>query len=285
MRGLFDHHGLSSAFVLLGLVVSGCSLIDLDGLENGAGGGAASATSATSTTATGVSSASVGTGGAAPGPYETAVLADSPLAYFRFEDSTAATCSNQLQGSGIACSYPDHGFSQGAKGTVGSGICFDSKDALLQFSGPLDFPGDVPFTMELWIDVSSSMSGQGGEIFSDMMDPGEMRTGTWLLLGNDDVPFSETWINGNHYLYTHGTMPISFGKWVQVVLTHSDVDHLYIDTQPTDGGVVNGGYQRVTNGVPLSIGGLVGCVDELSIYDHALGTDRIAVHFAAGSTP
>lgn len=281
--------GRPIAFVAWVAGASACTLaFPLDELQHGTGAAGVTtsqgpASGATTTQASGMTGNAVSSGaGGSASLYASTVLADQPMAHFRFEDAVGATCHNEVDGSPITCVYPSAEATAGASGADGRSLCFSTNQPTASLFGGLDFPDDVPFTLELWVNVAASMSGASFPLFENMKDPGGQRTGTWLLVGPDDVPFSETWVAGVHYLYTHATTPLPFDTWVQIVLTHSDVDHLFINAAPAPGGFVMEGLKRAATGVPFSLGGFVGCVDEFSAYDHELAADRIAAHFAAG---
>jgi hypothetical protein len=226
-----------------------------------------------------------GTGGGGTTAYSASVLSDGPIAYFRFEDAAGPSCINEIDGSPISCIYPTVDVTLRAPGADGAGHCLSADTALTNVFGPLDFPDDVPFTIELWVRAEPSLEGSSFTLFSDMGDPSDLmgRTGTWLLVDDARTPFSQTWVDGEHTLYTNGksVLKLPLGQWVHVALQHSDIDRLFVDLQTADNGSLDGYLPRKVNDVPLSLGGFVGCVDELAIYDVALPADRLAAHVAA----
>ncbi len=257
----------------------GCSLgADLSGFSSGGSqeNGPADAGAEASSSSAEASALEAGEAGAATSPYVRAVRDDGPIAYFRFEESGGQICANEIAGSPISCLYPSSKVTYGATGAVGRCARFEDFLVRTTLAGPTDFPNDVPFTIELWAMVDTF--GDEHSIFAQMS--GSPRTGTWLLWDDTKV-VSETWVGEQHYLgaLLEGTLPLK--RFVHLALVHSDKDNIYVDGIPGYGYVVTNGLKRAATGVPFQLGSFVGCVDELAIYDKALGGDRFAVHMAA----
>src|SRR4051812_9334389 len=75
----------------------------------------------------------------AAGVYRSLVLSDGPVAYFRFEETSGATCKNEVPGSTVSCAYPASGIVRGGAGAFGAAVCFENRDALVTFIGPTEF--------------------------------------------------------------------------------------------------------------------------------------------------
>lgn len=217
------------------------------------------------------------------------VMSDGPIAYFRLADATSAA-KNEIAGSAIGAVYPGSGATRGVPGALSGSadgaLRFDTVGARLGLLGPVDFLGDVPFTVEAWVKLDDF---SGGDIAEDMGFPlGGQRTG-WIFFLHavgDAYNFrTEMWNDGVIFLYTEHARPATTSSFHHVVLYHSDVDHidhLMVDGVTSAGGFTgNGVGERAVNGATLSWGGFRGTLDELAIYDKVLPQDRIRTHYSA----
>ena len=139
---------LLAALVVAVVAVSGCSLVSLDGLSGGLG---------PSDGSTGGSEA-----GAVAG-YPGQVLADAPLAYWRFDELTGTTAADS-SGHGNDATY-EGGITLGASGAIaGDGDTAATFDGLTGFVTAGDrfaFAGQTPFSIEAWVSVQSRSTYAG----------------------------------------------------------------------------------------------------------------------------
>ncbi|MBX3259828.1 MAG: hypothetical protein KF782_09055 [Labilithrix sp.] len=218
------------------------------------------------------------------------VVSDGPVAYFRLSDATPEA-KNEIAGSAIGAIYPASGATRAAPGALAGSadgaLRFDALDARLALSGPVDFLGDVPFTVEAWVKLDDF---SGTDIAEDMLFPGGGggRTGWTLFLRPEGAQFqlrTEMWTDGVIFLYTQHLNPVSTSSFHHVVVFHSDVDHLdhlVVDGITSAGGFTgNGVGERVANGTTLSWGGFRGTLDELAIYDKVLPQERVLKHLSS----
>lgn len=216
------------------------------------------------------------------------VMSDQPIAYFRLADSTAS-CKNEIDGSPITGVYPTAGVTRNVPGALSSSsdgaLRFDDAAARLTVAGALDFPGDQPFTIEAWVRLDELPTTSSFDIACDSTFTPGARTG-WLLFVDQSAKFrSELWNANVHLLYTFHDVPATQSSFHHVVLFHSDVDHLdhlMLDGRVSnDGKTANGPGARVVNDALQLWGGFRGALDELAIYDKAIGPDRIVAHYLA----
>jgi len=224
-----------------------------------------------------------GSGGSATDPYAAAVLADQPLAYFRFAETTGAVAKNEVSGSAFTATYPVSGATRGAAGirAGNAAIHFDDVNATLPVLGAMDFPGDAPFTIEFWIQIDNLTTS--GRFFEQMTTAGN-KSGTWLGLWKSSANEvrSETWSAGTHIFYTLSASAPPQSQFLHIVLLHraTEWDHLYVNGAEGTGMRLAAG-DRVAVSNPFQFVGFVGTLDEFAVYDKALTTTQIASHLAA----
>jgi hypothetical protein len=213
--------------------------------------------------------------------YRSEVIADSPIAYFRFEGEQSAGCTNEVSPSPISCIYPADGVTRGVPGPVGRALHFDGTSQVA-LAGGLDFPNDTPFTIEFLMTLEVA----GSPPVLAQMQP-TPRTGTWMWV--TDPSFApctgclrtETWVNNEHYLYTMTAEALPTTQILHIALSHTDRDYLYVNGRVASGSIVTPGLRRQPTGVPMMLGGYPGLVDEFAVYDHALTPERFVAHIAA----
>jgi trimeric autotransporter adhesin len=219
--------------------------------------------------------------------YRDAVLADAPIAYFRFEDTSGAGARNEIAGSTVTCVLPAAGVTLGVEGISSSrkAVQTDAAGAQITVSGAMAFAGTQPFSVEMWVQVDA-IAAQPLVLNMDGVNGTEVRTGTWLLMESSGALRYETWANGTHVFWGQAPGPLVAKRWAHLVYGYSDAlghDVLYVDAAPAKGGRVDATATRIAPSAPLSFGGasFTGRIDEVAIYDKALSAGRIAAHFAA----
>ncbi len=249
----------------------------------GSGGGVAGADSGTGgTAASGGAPNDSGTGGAGPDPYFTAVMADSPIAYFRFAEPSGAVAKNEVTGSSLTATYPLTGAARGVPGirSENAAIRFEDVKAMLPVLGGLDFPGDTAFSLEFWIQVDDLAAS--GRFFEQITaNPG--KTGTWLGLWKPSNQVrTETWASEKHIFYTLSATAPPKGQFIHIVFLHrvGEKDHLYVNGAEHEGFRLKPGDRLAVN-KPFQFGDFIGVLDEFAVYDKDLSTTQIAKHLSA----
>jgi Concanavalin A-like lectin/glucanases superfamily len=217
--------------------------------------------------------------------YRDAVLADGPIAYFRFDEMSGTSAKNEIAGSLVTAVYPASGVTLGAEGINASSrsVRLDLASAPVNVFNATSFVGEQPFTIEAWFLVDAAATKV--QLFTNMDNEGDgsTRTGQWMLLSPSGVITTETWAAGAHIFFTKGPTQVPSGAWHHVVFLHSDAlqkDVLYVNGGDGSGGRLGAGA-RVAATSPLSFKGFTGRVDEVAIYAKVLPPDRIAAHYAA----
>jgi hypothetical protein len=279
------------AALALAAAPSACSLLtDLSGyssgepgaLEGGAGGDGAAADGASLDGALGDGAAADGASLDGGSAYAQAVLADSPLAYYPF-DEAAGTVAHDVVGGKDAFVVSA---SLGAKGRVGTAVALDGASSRIELpAGAFVFAGRAPFSLEVWLDPQTV----------DTTVRRVAHRGTPTAGGGWELYFTSNYLqtkrsdgDGGTDSYASTDGPAA-GLFAHVVMTYDGAQmRLY----------VNGVLRSTANGslnVPnspdarLVFGDLVqpayyklhGVLDEIAIYDHPLSAARIAAHLAA----
>jgi hypothetical protein len=285
--------GLAAIFAL------GCNqLTSLDDLQfDGPGAGGASVVASTGAAGgTGGTSGPGGSGGAgaaagaggvggAADSYAATVLADSPLGYWRLDDTSLMALDSS--GNGHHGSYQG-GLLQEQPGVLAGNAAatFADNNDHIEIPGPFGFTGTTPFSVEAWF-VGSAPQGQ---IVSKMSYDGMAYSG-WFLstaVPPTSVRFNRLVASGSGI--DGGT--IVPDQWHHVVAVFDGTTALlYLDGVKVNDITQSGDLAAVTPSVRIgdgdTWGNFQGTIDEVAIYDQALSASRIAAHYAAavGPTP
>lgn len=274
---------------------SGCS----DEAQSGAGGSTDPGGSNT-----GAPTSSGGATGAADA-YRAIVLADGPVAYWRFEESAGATARDEV-GDAHHGTYLG-GASLGAPGILAgsSAVLLDGASGCVSVGEVFRFAGRVPFSVEAWVKVSE-YGDEGSRIVSTEGYPTGVRSG-WNLsasYGDTGYPYFDAWNSeGEYNIYTMGAYAkvspegglLPLGTWSHIVGTYSDTsEEIWVngvlrdkenqsDAPLPDEGTLSLGCATDGSG-PIYLG-LHGALDEVAIYDKVLDEPRINKHYQAGRAP
>jgi len=218
--------------------------------------------------------------------YQATVLADAPVAYYRFEEA-AGTSAVDSSGNGNTGTYANGPLlAQAGLPQLGLAVSFDG------INDHVVTPRTVAtnFTLELWLRTTATSPGgtqayQGdGLLWSDV---GGSANDFVLAALNDRAAF----FTGNPDTTVIGTTPINDGLWHHVVVTRTmgGAKRLYVDavlqaTGTTNGSPLNALAQIMIAGNTLDSRYFEGLVDEVAYYPTVLSLARIQAHFTAGTT-
>lgn len=276
----------TAAIAVAVVAAAGCTLTaDFDGLTSdsalvpNAEAGADAAPTVDSST--GSAEAGCTNGVAACSKYAREVLADNPVAYFRFEDRSGSSATNEVAGSPIFSVY-GAGVTLGAAGisTGSSAAHLDRADSALTLFGPIVTGAKIPFAVEAW--VLLDRVPPDGSLAAAMDGPPGARTGTWLLI-LDGTLRTQTWTTGAHLFYADSAVPLTAQQWTHVVFGYSATegkDMLYVNSVASQSGMLSQGT-RTAPAASLVWGLFVGALDEVAVYATFPSPARIATHYAA----
>ncbi len=209
--------------------------------------------------------------------YVTEVRGDRPVAFYRFEGDLADELGTGPTGLAEGTLVYD----TGVKG--GRAARFDGESTRIVLGDVFAFAGTQPFTLELWM-APEGIDGQVRRIVTRS-----------LPVDGYDLYFAESFMllsrtsQGTEGSYaTIAPYPGANGQFIHVAATFDGADSaLYVN------GAYSGGMtdpRSIASGAGTFVIGdsepglffkYLGRIDELAIYDRALGADRIAAHFAA----
>lgn len=219
--------------------------------------------------------------------YEATVLADAPVAYYRFEE-VAGTSALDSSGNGNTGTYTNGPLlAQAGLPQLGLAVSFDGIDD--HVVTPRTVATD--FTLELWLSTTAT-SPAGAQAFQGdgllWSDVGGSANDFVLAALNDRAAF----FTGNPDTTVIGTTPINDGRWYHVVATRTmgGATQLYVDavlqaTGTTNGSPLDALAQIMVAGNTLDSRYFEGLVDEVAYYTTVLSPARIQAHFAAGTAP
>lgn len=219
--------------------------------------------------------------------YSDAVLADSPDAYFRLNDT----------GSGAFVDMAGHVSDLTPNGTIVSAPSliadsdasakFDSAAGTLQHATSTYTSSQIPLTVEFWC-KPASLTGSGANGSSVVVSCG--LTGGWAVeYLNTTGVWQVTYESVAFYPFT-GTTPAAIGvvQHVVVVMRTATAADLYVNavfqatvTTGTLAATTNklciGRYDTFGSGFPQAT------IDEVAIYKNVLSATRIMVHYRTGA--
>jgi len=252
---------------------------------------AASVTGGTSAAFTSSTSRPAGPLTASPTFYRSAVLADSPSAYFRMADPVD-TSADDSSGANLTGAYRG-GVTDGAAGPLDGARTAASflGSGSARFGDRFDFAGVAPFTLEAWVRPTVLDEGYRG-IFNKRTTVNGFPVG-WSLWNNATYGLGLERFDGTGGKDVILATALTTNRWTHVAATYDGATMcLYQDG-------VQSGCSAATRNVsdtvaPLEIGALdspdyvdghwKGELADAAIYTSDLGATRVAAHAAATTT-
>jgi hypothetical protein len=246
------------------------------------GGGTAGTTGGTGGTTGGTGGATGGTGGATGGSggvtgdkYSQAVLADAPIAYWRLDDAAGATTVADASANGHSGSLSNNKIVLGKPGVSNTAAQFDGT-GFIDLGDKFSFDGQLPMSVEGWFHPLGEGHGFLGKA---TYASGSGYDGWFFAEGAGVLQL----IRGGA-LHTNPKLPKT--KFTHVVMTYDGATYvMYIDgvlaktkASLTSVAKHNGSFRI---GSAEQWGNFTGWIDEVALYDKALGADRVKAHFDA----
>lgn len=289
-----------AAFALPLVVLAGCSLFTSLEDFDGDGTGEADAATPDGLATANDSGTTPGTDGSADADasapttpsetYRAAVLADQPIAYFRFEETSGTSLKDETNGhTGTAFGSPTLTASGLFGPTDGIELPADSKAHVRVDGTDVRFAGSMSkFTVEAWVFPTKFQDYQW---IASTEEPFAPRSGWSIFASSTATASYEAWATELRALYL-SAKPLVLGKWQHVVFTYNGIVLTgYVDgvkVQTTEYTTTMPDIGQLTFGCRLINGNPSECLqgwklDEIALYSDALTVQRVKAHYDLGA--
>lgn len=223
--------------------------------------------------------------GLASAAYQDEVLADGPVAYYRFEETSGTTAKDTANSN---------------DGTYTNGVLINQASApnlgrAARFDGIDDFVStprtvSTDFTLELWINTTaSSLTGTNAYEGNALLwsDVGGAANDFVMAMLNNGLSF----FTGNPDISVTSAIAINDGAWHHLVATRAQGGSVEIFVDGISRGTTTTNNNPLDANPSIMIGGNVldsryfsGLIDEAAYYPKVLSVARIKAHFLAGTS-
>jgi hypothetical protein len=227
--------------------------------------------------------------------YGKAVVADSPVAYWRLGEASGSTLRDQreLYDGSYASPGPQLGQTGAIRGESNSAARFSGQLASIPYDAALNPNPAGGLSVEAWV-LFDQLGTDYQAIVSSRLTAGGYKG--WTLYYNGAANRFEFWHGGgSDWTLVRGSTPAQTGRWYHLVGTLNGGQlALYLngDPEPVSYSQGSGTYSSNTTGSTL-IGAargtngtimyhLNGKADEVALYASALPPDRIRAHYEGG---
>jgi len=224
-------------------------------------------------------------GNVALAAYQDEVLADNPVAYYRFEETSGTTARDSTANANDGTYMNGVLLNQPSAANLGKAARFDGIDDFVSTSRTVS----ANFTLELWINTTaSSLTGSqayegNGLLWSDV---GGAANDFAMAMLNNGLSF----FTGNPDVTVTSATAINDGRWHHLVATRTQggnveifVDGISRGTTTTNNNPLDGNPSIMIGGNVLDSRYFSGLIDEVAYYPTVLSVDRIKAHYLAGS--
>jgi hypothetical protein len=220
--------------------------------------------------------------GAGSSAYRAAVLADSPIGYWRLGDGPGSTTCHDESGHGHDGTV-SNGVTLGAAGALSNdsdtAAQFDGTGAI-DVGGTFAFSGNDVFTWEVWV-KASVLDSAYRPFFSSMTfdNNGDPVDGTYMVsYSHQGNTFGFERYKGGAATVALDTASLKVNVWTYIVATSSGI--VYVNGSQT---ISTGGTGNLAPYTADTLFGtlLKGELDEIAIYDHTLSTNAVTNHWNA----
>jgi acid phosphatase type 7 len=226
----------------------------------------------------------VGTGQPPPAAYRSAVMSDSPRAYWRLGETSGLVAADQTS-SGIAGSYMN-GVALGRPGAVGgdpdTAIAVDGANDTVRVANAAGLNSTSAMSLEAWLKplslpaTSATIARKEGQYLVRLYSNGSVRFRLWKGSGITEISTPAgaigaaswshvvvTWDGATMRIYVGGTVRASGSLAAPANVTAQD---LYLGSSYNS-------YDYYTGGI-----------DEVAVYGAALSATRVQAHYAAATS-
>jgi hypothetical protein len=269
---------LAAVAVLLGAWTTSCSLVtSFDGFARDGGAAPGSSSGSGDSSSGGHASA-----------YRATILADKPLAYWRFGEASGTTAKDET-GNGNTASI-GAGVTWGAAGALlhdsDTAVHLAGEQCLEVANSQFDFMGTSPFSLEGWVNLSAAPDNYYRHLFTkdDETAPGGRNEYGVYLRGSTGLAF-ERFVDGASKNVAAPAPPTA--AWTYFVATYDGLQiTLYVNaaivgTDPDMRPQLPIANPEYLGCKDFAYSGVEGDLDEFAIYDFALTPMKITAHYQA----
>jgi Concanavalin A-like lectin/glucanases superfamily len=230
--------------------------------------------------------ASVSEGGGASA-YRAAVLADSPVGYWRLGDPPGTTSCQPEDGLGSAGAVTGgviFGVPGALKNDSNTAAQFDGTTGSIDVGAALTFTGTSPFSWEIWV-RPAVLDGNFRPFLGSMTfdNEGNPVDGTYMVSYSVAMQnFGFERYNASNAVFALDSAGLQVSVWTYIVGTSdaAGTGFVYMNGAPV---ISTGSTGAVPNYAADTIFGLrfKGDLDEVAIYDHALSAQSVLNHWSA----
>jgi hypothetical protein len=222
---------------------------------------------------------------AAPSAYRSAVMADSPLGYWRLGEGSGTVAADQLATHNGTYAYgPALGQAGALFNDPATSVGFDGTSQFVQVPSDASLNPSI-FSFEIWARPTG-----GAGTYRVAIASRNYPQGWTLVVGSfDDWEF---WINSGTGLVTFGGGTATLNTWHHLVGTFDGTTAvLYVNGVRVASAAVSAAYQPQTRGPllisqsqPGSSSYFPGQLEEAAVYGTALSPTQVQHHYSVGTT-
>jgi len=217
-----------------------------------------------------------------PASYQSVVLADGPISYWRLGESSGTTAADMM---GVNPGTITGGVMLGAAGAIAN----DSNTAM-RFNGSNNYV-NVPHNAGLNFKTDLTLEAWANPAVLNSLDRMIVHKGGYqyrIGLNSSNKWYGRVYISGSPFDVVAPTTA-AVGRWDYVALTRSGSTlTLYVNGVPVATGTASGSLVTTTNALAIGRKGSLseayfnGAIDEVAVYNKALTASQIALHYSAG---
>ena len=226
--------------------------------------------------------------GGSASAYRAAVLADSPVGYWRLGDPVGTTTCQPEDGlgqTGAVVGGVIFGVPGALKGDANTAAQFDGTTGSIDVGGALTFTGAAPFSWEIWV-RPAVLDGSFCPFLSSMTfdNDGNPIDGTYMVsysVSNQTFGF-ERYKGTNNDVFALDLGGLQVNVWTYIVGTSDGEGNgiVYMNGASVLSGASSGAVPTYTADTIFGQR-FKGDLDEVAIYDHALSAQSVLDHWNA----
>jgi hypothetical protein len=217
--------------------------------------------------------------------YRDAVIADTPVSYWRLDDADTSATDQMGRHDGTYGGTCVHGVSGALVGDSNTAVQFDGSSCKVILPSAFVFPALAPFSVEAWTAQPVLISGYRivwAESTRDVNGPID----GYNVVDSSTGVYVERAINKSTSLTARTMHP--FGEFVHLVAVYDGASVvMYVNAVPT-AAVADTRVMPTYSAAALigadSVGNYFsGTIDEVAVYDHVLTADQVMAHYKLGT--